>query len=68
MKHVYVYILASESRRLYIGCTSDLPRRLAEHRAPANRAHAGRYRITKLVHLEVTTDARAAVARERQIK
>jgi predicted GIY-YIG superfamily endonuclease len=29
----FVYILASESRQLYVGVTNDLERRLPEHRA-----------------------------------
>jgi putative endonuclease len=33
MKTYYVYILASRSRRLYIGVTSDLTKRLAQHKA-----------------------------------
>lgn len=63
----YVYILASRSRNLYVGVTSDLMRRLAQHRAGASE-HTRRYRITRLVYTEWTNDARAAVAREKQLK
>jgi putative endonuclease len=65
----FVYILASLSRRLYTGVTSDLPGRTWKHRNhfyPG--AHTARYRITRLVYYEAHTDIRAAIAREKQIK
>ena len=64
----FVYILASRSRRLYVGCTSDLARRLAQHRAGVFQGFTSRYRIHSLVYFELTADARAAVARERELK
>ncbi len=68
MRTYHVYILASHSRRLYVGVTSDLRRRVAEHRSGALPGHTRRYRITQLVHFEAWTDARAAIAREKQLK
>jgi len=68
-KTYYVYILASLSRVLYVGCTSDLVRRLAQHRSGVKpEAFTHRYRVTRLVHVEVYEDAYAAVCRERQLK
>ena len=63
----YVYILASRSRNLYVGITSDLHRRLAQHRAGMS-AHSARYRVARLVHVETTADPRAAITREKQLK
>ncbi|HEU4565979.1 MAG TPA: GIY-YIG nuclease family protein [Gemmatimonadaceae bacterium] len=63
----YVYILASRSRKLYVGVTNDLARRIEEHRS-GKSAHTARYRITRLVHVEATSDIRAAISREKQIK
>ena len=63
-----VYILASRSRALYVGMTSNLPARLDEHRSHATSAHTARYRICRLVHVETTDDVHAAIARERQLK
>jgi putative endonuclease len=63
-----VYILASLSRRLYIGVTSDLLRRLHEHRTGALPSFTTRYRITRLVHFEQTPNAKAAIERETEIK
>ncbi|HEX7917821.1 MAG TPA: GIY-YIG nuclease family protein, partial [Gemmatimonadales bacterium] len=68
VKTFYVYILASLSRRLYTGVTSDLQRRLWEHRTGAIGGFTKKYRIHRLVHFEITPDARAALAREKEIK
>ena len=64
----FVYILVSESRELYVGITNNLERRLAEHRAGLYKGYAFEHGITRLVHFEVTTDVRAAIAREKQVK
>ena len=63
-----VYILASRSGALYVGVTNDLIRRMFEHRTGLVPGHASRYRIPRLVHVESTTDAIEAIAREKQIK
>ena len=67
MRRFYVYILASKSRRLYVGVTSNLELRLAQHRSGMS-THTSRYRITRLVHFETTENINAAIAREKQIK
>ena len=64
----YVYIMASHSQVLYIGTTSDLRRRVYQHKAGFLRGFTSKYRITRLVYYEETPNSRAAVARERQIK
>jgi putative endonuclease len=68
MRSYYVYILASGTRVLYVGVTNDLVRRLTEHRDKGGEGFTNRYRVTKLVHLETTTDVHAALAREKQLK
>jgi putative endonuclease len=68
-KRFYVYILSSRSRRLYIGVTNDIVRRVDEHRrATSIRSFTRRYIITSLVYVECTTDVRTAIAREKQLK
>jgi putative endonuclease len=63
-----VYILASPNdRALYIGVTSDLGRRLEEHRQGLSE-HTAHYNITKLVYAEVLETAPDAIAREKQLK
>lgn len=63
-----VYILASLSRRLYVGITGDLVRRIYEHRTATLPSFTARYRINRLVHFEQTTNARAAIQRQTEIK
>ena len=63
-----VYILASVTRRLYVGVTSDLTRRIFEHKTGALPGFARRDGITRLVYVEMTDGARDAITREKQIK
>jgi len=63
-----VYILASPNgRALYIGVTTDLGRRLEEHRLGLSQ-HTARYNITKLVYVEAYETAPDAIEREKQLK
>jgi putative endonuclease len=63
-----VYILASPSRALYVGTTSDLLRRLQEHRTGERSHYAHGHRAKKLVYFEQTDDVRAGLRRERVLK
>ena len=64
----HVYILASQARVLYIGSTSDLPRRTCQHKHRLIPGFTSRYRVDRLVYSESHRSIRAAIARERQIK
>ena len=64
----FVYVLASPGRRLYVGTTNDLVRRLAEHRSGDRSSFTGRYNINRLVHAESFAAALEAIAREKQLK
>jgi putative endonuclease len=66
-RHAF-YILASLSRRLYIGVTNDLVRRIWEHRSGVQVGFTARCRITRLVYFEATPNIRAAIQREKEIK
>ena len=68
MKTYYVYIMASHSRRLYVGMTNDLARRAAEHREGLGSVFAAKYKINQLVYFEMFPRARDAIEREKQIK
>ena len=68
MKTSYVYILAGASRVLYVGVTSNLERRVAEHKEKKIPGFTRRYNVTELVYFEVHGDIRGAIAREKQIK
>jgi putative endonuclease len=67
--HCYaVYIMASASRVLYVGVTSDLVRRVAEHKSGETGGFTAQYRVTRLVYAEFTNDVHAALEREKQLK
>ena len=65
----YVYILASDTRELYIGITNNLFRRVAEHRNGADPySYVFRHATTRLVYVEAAGEARDAIRREKQLK
>ena len=64
----FVYILGSRSGTLYAGVTSDLYRRVIEHRAGIRSGFATKYGCTRLLLKEEFIDIRNAIARETQIK
>ena len=64
----YVYILTNRSGTLYVGVTNDLERRMGEHRLAKSSSFTGRYKLDRLVYLEESTDVRAAIEREKQLK
>ena len=68
MRTYYIYILSSGTKHLYVGMTSDLAKRVGQHRAGLTRSHTTRYAITSLVYYEETGSAEAATSRERQLK
>jgi putative endonuclease len=70
MAHEYfVYTLTNRHHSvLYTGITNDLMRRVSEHRAKTVPGFTARYNVDKLVFYEGTSDVRAAIAREKQIK
>ncbi len=67
-KQFYVYLLASKSRTLYVGVTSDLTRRVYEHKHKLLPGFTSKYNIDRLVYFEVGEGAEGAIAREKQIK
>jgi putative endonuclease len=64
----FVYIMASRSSTLYIGVTSDLQRRVYQHKAHQIPGFTQKYNVDRLVFYESTPDVRAAIAREKQLK
>ena len=49
-----VYILSSETRRLYVGVTTDLVRRVGQHRDGLIPGFTSRYHIKRLVYFELS--------------
>ncbi len=69
MKQPAVYIMASRRNgTLYTGVTSDLIRRVWQHRESETPGFASRYGCKMLVWYELHDDMTAAIAREKQIK
>ena len=64
----YVYILASRTKKLYIGVTNDLERRAWEHKSGALDGFPKRYNIDRLVYYEESGSIRSAIEREKQLK
>ncbi len=64
----YVYILASKSRTLYIGITSDLETRVREHRSGIYGGFTADYKVNRLVYYERFSWVQAAISREKQLK
>jgi putative endonuclease len=68
-KASYVYMLASaRNGTLYLGVTSDLVKRIWEHREGVFEGFTKKYGIKHLVWFEVHTDVIAAITREKQLK
>ena len=66
MKCYYVYILASQRNgTLYIGVTSDLIKRIYEHKNDLAVGFIKKYRVHQLVYYEQFDDVNAAIAREK---
>ena len=69
MKNFYVYILSSNKNgTLYIGVTSDLNRRMYEHKAKLIPGFTAKYSIDRLVYYEVFESILVAIRREKQLK
>ncbi len=69
MKQFYVYILASKRNgTLYIGVTSDILKRVYEHKNNVVKGFTEKYDITLLVYYECYDDPQTAIHREKQLK
>lgn len=68
-KHFFVYMLANKPRgTLYVGVTSNLPKRIWEHREKVFAGFTERYDVTRLVWYEPHDEAHYAIAREKRLK
>ncbi len=68
-KSYYVYILASQRNgTLYTGTTSNLLKRISEHKSGKYPGFTSQYNVTMLVHVEVFNNPVAAIRREKNIK
>ncbi len=69
MRCSYVYILSDVNNRiLYTGVTSNLLKRVWEHKNHIVDGFTKRYNVTKLVYYEEGENINSAISREKQIK
>jgi putative endonuclease len=68
-KQFYVYIMSNDSNTVtYTGVTSNIKRRVYEHKEKFVEGFTKQYNINKLVYYEILGDAINAITREKQIK
>ncbi len=68
-KQFFVYILASrKDGTLYIGVTSDLIKRVFQHKEKFIKSITKKYNIDKLVYYEIFNDPESAIKREKSLK
>ena len=69
MKQMYVYIMASRKNgTIYIGVTSDLVKRVWQHKNHILEGFTKAYNVDKLVYYEVWQDELASIEREKRLK
>ncbi len=69
MKQPCVYILAGgKNGTLYVGVTSDLVKRVWQHRNNLVEGFTSKYHVHKLVYYEQYADMPEALSREKQLK
>ena len=68
MADYYVYIMTNKSRTLYTGITSDLERRVFEHKNKLVAGFTSKSNITQLVWFEEFDEVVQAIEGEKKIK
>ena len=69
VKQYCVYIMTNAHNTvLYTGITSNLARRVYEHKNGLGSAFVKKYNIHKLVYYEIGNDINVTIVREKQIK
>ncbi len=69
MKHPVVYILASKKNgTLYVGVTSDLVKRIWQHKNHVVTGFIEEYEVHQLVYFEQFDDMTNAITREKVLK
>jgi len=69
IKQYYVYFMTNKTNvALYIGVTSDLKRRVFEHKNKLVKGFTEKYDIDKLVYYEIYDDPENAILREKRLK
>ena len=65
----YVYLMTNKRDTvIYTGVTSNLIKRVYEHREGLAEGFTKKYNVKKLVYYEIADDIESAIVREKQIK
>ena len=65
----YIYIMSNKKNgTLYVGVTSDLMKRIYEHKESFVDSFTQKYNLKKLVYYEVYENIEEAIIREKQLK
>ena len=69
MKRYFVYIITNKYNTVfYIGVTSDIIKRIFEHKNKLVKGFSQKYNLIKLIYFEETNDVNKAISREKQLK
>lgn len=69
MKRAYVYILSNKRNgTLYVGVTSNLVKRIFEHKEKVVNGFSAKYNLNLLVYYEEWWNIEEAIQREKQLK
>jgi putative endonuclease len=64
-----VYLLTNRPNgTLYTGVTSNLPKRIWQHKNKVTKGSSFKYNLTRLVYFELLEDMYQAISREKQLK
>ena len=68
-KQYYVYLICNKNNTtIYTGITSDIKRRIWEHKNKITEGFSSKYNLYKLIYYEIFNDPENAIIREKQIK
>ena len=68
-KYFYVYIITNKRNgTLYIGVTSNIVKRIYEHKNNLANGFSKKHKLHTLIYYEQYLDALSAIAREKQLK
>jgi putative endonuclease len=68
-KQGYVYLMMNKNNTvIYTGVTSDLKKRVYEHKEKMAEGFTKKYNVNKLVYYELSDNLESAILREKQIK
>lgn len=69
MKQYFVYLLTTKNNAaFYVGITSNLSKRIWEHKEKVADSHTKKYNIEKLVYYEIFDNPEEAIKREKRLK